>query len=137
MTVLEKNKKESEASENIKKNDNGKLKHLAGNLYAVKGKSQIFSDSPPVLLSNSLYIDEDKEKAIIDPSGDYNTMIKISNNHRIDKCFFSHSHFDHSSCFHYFRDSEYYIHEDEKIVYSSLMARWRYLAPRPGCITRL
>jgi len=94
-----------------------RLKHLAGNLYAVKGRTQTFSNGKAFILSNSLFIDEEGEKAIIDPSGDYDTMIALGEKHEIKRCFFSHSHLDHSSCFHYFRDADFYMHELEKITY--------------------
>lgn len=91
-----------------------KLKHLRGNIYAVKGKSVTVTFDTPGITANSLFID-DRKKAVIDPASNMETLEAIGKEHRIDYCFLTHAHMDHICCLSCFPDAKVLIHRDENI----------------------
>lgn len=94
-----------------------KLKHVAGNIYYIKGRTTTFERGNETFLSsNSIFID-DTQKAIIDPGSNPDTLRAIGRENKIDYCFFSHSHIDHACYVSMFPDSKYLMHRDEHIFY--------------------
>lgn len=104
-----------------------KLRHLKGNIYAIKGRSVTVTFDTPGVTANSLFID-DRQKAIIDPGSNKKVLEAIANDHRIDYCFLSHAHLDHICCLSCFPDTKVYIHHKENatldgIAYNLLYSR--------------
>ncbi len=96
-----------------------KLKHLKGNIYAVKGKTARLTFGTPGITANSLFID-DRQKAVIDPASNKEILTAIGKRHRVDYCFLSHVHLDHICSLSCFPNARILAHRKEKAALDNI-----------------
>lgn len=104
-----------------------KLRHLKGNIYAIKGGAVTNTFGTPGITANSLFID-DHEKAIIDPASNREILKELGSRYPVDYCFLTHVHLDHICSLSCFPDAKVRAHQDENatldgVSYSLLYTR--------------
>ncbi len=91
-----------------------KLKHLKGNIYAIKGRAVTNTFGTPGITANSLFIDDHK-KAIIDPSSNRDLLMELGKKYSVDYCFLTHAHLDHTCSLSCFPKSKIFVHKEENV----------------------
>lgn len=96
-----------------------KLKHLRGNIYAIKGMAVTATFGTPGITANSLFID-DAKRAVIDPASDPRILEEIGRQKRVDYCFLTHAHLDHICSLSSFPGARVHIHQDEDASFDGI-----------------
>lgn len=113
-----------------------RLKHLKGNIYAIKGKPVRLTHGVPGITANSLFIDDHK-KAVIDPAADSKALKKLSQMHAVDYCFLTHAHLDHVSSLSYFPEAKVHIHHAEKANWDGILYNLLYSKHIVFCLAEI